>query len=207
MNKSDFILKNIENYYAKKINEYGATPMGVDWNNYSSQQLRFINLLKIIDSKKRFTINDIGCGYGALYEFMRTQYDFFKYFGFDISEAMIEKASANFRSKNVSFLVSCSPKIITDYSVASGIFNVKLKTSNKDWLEYVKETLNVINNKSSKGFSFNCLSCYSDKDKKRKDLYYADPLFLFDHCKKKFSKNVALLHDYNLYEFTILVKK
>ena len=38
-------------------------------------------------------------------------------------------------------------------------------------------------------------------------LYYADPLFLFDYCKKKYSKSVALLHDYGLYEFTILVRK
>jgi len=39
------------------------------------------------------------------------------------------------------------------------------------------------------------------------DLYYADPCYFFDYCKKKFSKNIALLHDYGLYEFTILVRK
>ena len=38
-------------------------------------------------------------------------------------------------------------------------------------------------------------------------LFYADPCFFFDHCKKHFSKNVALLHDYGMYEFTILVRK
>jgi hypothetical protein len=38
-------------------------------------------------------------------------------------------------------------------------------------------------------------------------LYYADPRVLFDHCKTRYSKNVALLHDYGLYEFTILVRK
>jgi hypothetical protein len=39
------------------------------------------------------------------------------------------------------------------------------------------------------------------------ELYYADPLFMFDHCKKKFSKNVALLHDYEEFDFTIIVRK
>jgi len=41
----------------------------------------------------------------------------------------------------------------------------------------------------------------------REDLYYADPCFIFDYCKRNFSRNVALLHDYELYEFTIIVRK
>ena len=41
----------------------------------------------------------------------------------------------------------------------------------------------------------------------RPDLYYADPCELFDRCKRRYSRNVALLHDYDLYEFTILVRK
>ena len=38
-------------------------------------------------------------------------------------------------------------------------------------------------------------------------LFYADPCELFDFCKTRFSQNVALLHDYGLYEFTILVEE
>jgi hypothetical protein len=41
----------------------------------------------------------------------------------------------------------------------------------------------------------------------REDLYYADPARLFDHCKTRFARNVTLLHDYGLYEFTMLVRK
>jgi hypothetical protein len=41
----------------------------------------------------------------------------------------------------------------------------------------------------------------------REDLFYADPCELFDYCKTRFARNVALLHDYGLYEFTILVRK
>jgi hypothetical protein len=58
---------------------------------------------------------------------------------------------------------------------------------------------------SRRGFAFNVLTKYSDPERMRPDLYYADPLFLFNYCKKSF-KSVALLHDYPLYEFTILVK-
>ncbi len=32
-------------------------------------------------------------------------------------------------------------------------------------------------------------------------------LFFFDYCKRNFSKNVALLRNYGLYDFTVLVRK
>ena len=56
------------------------------------------------------------------------------------------------------------------------------------------------------GFGFNVLTLYSDADKRRADLYYADPLELFTHCRLTFSRFVTLLHDYPLYEFTLLVR-
>jgi hypothetical protein len=40
----------------------------------------------------------------------------------------------------------------------------------------------------------------------RDHLYYADPGEFFEICKRVYSRNVALLHDYGLYEFTILVR-
>ena len=94
-----------------------------------------------------------------------------------------------------------------DYCVASGIFNVRLDNSDDDWFDYLSDTLRALDKFSLKGFAFNCLSSYSDEDKRRDDLYYADPRDLFDHCKRRFSRNVTLLHDYGLYEFTILVRK
>ena len=200
-------IKKINHYYSSKVIEYGCTPKGVDWNDVPSQITRFVQLLKIIDGNNKFTINDIGCGYGALYEFMKNKYQFFEYYGLDISKVMIENASNNYKSENVSFSVSNIPESIANYSVASGIFNVKLNAKNHDWLNYIKYTIDIMNQKSNKGFAFNCLTSYSDRDKMRNDLYYADPSFLFDYCKKKYSKNVAILHDYDLYEFTVLIRK
>ena len=94
-----------------------------------------------------------------------------------------------------------------DYTVASGIFNVKLETAAAEWDEYVLQTLGRIDALSRKGFAINVLTKYSDAEFMRPDLYYADPLFLFDYCKTNYSRFVALLHDYPLYEFTILVRK
>jgi hypothetical protein len=89
--------------------------------------------------------------------------------------------------------------------VASGIFNVKLDTPEPEWREYVLETLGEFKELSRKAFAFNALTNYSDPEFMRPDLYYANPLELFDYCRKNLSRKVALLHDYPLYEFTIVV--
>ena len=67
--------------------------------------------------------------------------------------------------------------------------------------------LDALNAGSRLGFAFNCLTGYSDADRMRPDLYYGDPLWFFDLCKRKYARNVALLHDYGLYDFTIIVRK
>ena len=95
----------------------------------------------------------------------------------------------------------------SDYVVASGVLNVKLDASVAEWEGYVVETLDALHSLSLKGFAFNALTSYSDPEHMRDDLFYADPSWLFDHCKRTYSGQVALLHDYGLYEFTILVRK
>lgn len=53
------------------------------------------------------------------------------------------------------------------------------------------------------------LTKYSDEERmaERPDLFYGDPLFYFDYCKRNQSRDVALLHKYGLYDFTILIRK
>lgn len=204
------LLHEVANYYSSKILEFGDTPKGVDWNGELSQTLRFEQLSKIIqpDTALPFSLNDIGCGYAAFYDFLLNKYDDFEYIGLDISAEMIDVAQKRTKnSSNVEFAKSNKPLKKADYSIASGIFNVKLGQSDNQWKLYIEETLEQMDMSSEKGFAFNCLTSYSDKDKMRDYLYYADPSELFRLCKKKYSRNVALLHDYELYEFTILVRK
>lgn len=200
------ISKSIETYYSQKIKEHGVSPQGVDWNSEKSQLLRFEQLSKIIH-EDNFSINDVGCGYGKYYEYLSSKYNGFVYKGYDLSNDMV------FNARKV-YPNTCFKKVLemkeikkADYSVASGIFSVKMQYSQSEWLSYILETLEYMNQKSVKGFSFNMLTKYSDKEYMRDDLYYSDPLYIFDYCKSNFSKQVALLHDYGLYEFTILVRK
>ncbi|HCS66455.1 MAG TPA: SAM-dependent methyltransferase [Cellvibrio sp.] len=202
------LLAEVANYYSGKLAQYGETPKGVDWNGEDSQALRFEQLCKIIDDRSQFSLNDLGCGYGALLDFLVENRPAFSYCGVDISEDMICAAEQRYRGYSpAQFIVSAQPDSVADYCVASGIFNVRLGRSDDEWFEYLQGTLDVLNRTSRHGFSFNCLTSYSDEDKRRDYLYYADPCRLFDLCKRRYSKQVALLHDYGLYEFTILVRK
>ena len=203
------ILNQVENYYKEKILEYGQSPKGVDWNGEESQLLRFRQLMKVAGNQKsNFSINDLGCGYGALVDYLKEEFNNWNYFGVDISGDMIRSARIRFSTLDcVQFRESSLLTEITDYSVASGIFNVRLNYDEDSWWEYMTTMLDIMNAKSRLGFAFNCLTIYSDADKMRDHLYYADPCKLFDWCKKKYSRQIALLHDYDLYEFSILVRK
>jgi len=205
-NNSSNIFNNINSYYTSKIVQYGTTPKGVDWNGRESQFIRFEQLSKII-IQDNFTINDIGCGYGKYTEYLAQNYKNFIYNGYDLSSKMIENAKKLYHDCNFATISELEDIKQSDYSIASGIFSVKMEYNEDEWLLHILSTLKEMNEKSSKGFSFNMITKYSDKDGRRNDLYYADPFFIFDYCKRNFSKEIALLHDYRLYEFTILVRK
>jgi hypothetical protein len=204
----DSILDRVQQYYGEKITAHGATARGVDWNSPDSQRLRFEQLLKLFDHSQLFTINDYGCGYGALADYLRDEGYLFRYCGFDISSQMIAKAREVHASMDqVAFVSEETGLTEADYTLASGIFNVRLRTPQVEWAQYMLHTLGTICTFSRRGFAFNVLTKYSDAEFMRPDLYYADPLFLFDYCKTNFSRFVTLIHDYPLYEFTILVRK
>lgn len=203
------LLVDVAAYYESKIAEYGDTPRGVDWNGEESQTARFAELCKIIDSNTTyFSLNDLGCGYGALFDYLRGKYTAFTYLGVDVSPEMVKLAKQrNITVEGARFINSDKPDKIADYCLASGIFNVRLGRSDTEWFDYLQGNLDILDRSSRLGFAFNCLTAYSDEDKKRDYLYYADPCRLFDLCKRRYSSQVALLHDYGLYEFTILVRK
>lgn len=205
---SEDLLHEVARYYSDKLVQHGATPQGVDWNGAEGQQLRFAQLARIIGPGDGFVLNDLGCGYGALFDFLKERHGDFSYVGVDVSADMVLAAQQRHAQEpRARFVTAGEPDQQADYGVASGIFNVRQGRSEAEWSAYVEGMLDVLHASSRSGFAFNCLTSYSDAERKRADLYYADPCALFDLCKRRYSRQVALLHDYGLYEFTILVRK
>jgi SAM-dependent methyltransferase len=201
------ITDRVERYYSSKVAQHGPTPRGVDWNSPESQQLRFRQLLKIHTDDLPFSVNDYGCGYGALLEALDAQESEFTYRGFDLSAAMVAQAEHLFGDRpEATFTTRVADLAQADYTVASGIFNVRLDVDDAAWRDYVLETIDAMIALSARGVAFNMLTAYSDPGHMRGDLYYADPSVYFDYCVRRFPRRVALLHDYDLYEFTILIQ-
>jgi SAM-dependent methyltransferase len=197
----------VARYYAEKLGAHGTTPRGVDWSSDDSQQLRFTQLLRMLEGDAgEPTVLDYGCGYGALAHRLIAAGKPFHYVGFDVCTPMVAQARVDVRDPRCSFTDSEIGLPVSDYTVASGIFNVRLDASEAHWRSHVIATLATLARQSRKGFAFNMLTRYADREKLQDYLYYADPGEYFKLCKESHSRNVALLHDYDLYEFTVLVK-
>lgn len=196
-------------YFENRLTEHGATARGVDWNSETAQELRFSQLIKVIDPVQPFSLLDYGSGYGALAGYLlRLGLPMQQYQGFDVLPSMVEKGHEVFRaSPQCTFTSDFDGLTPADYGIASGIFNLRLETPYEQWTEYVVSELHKLDGLCHRGFSFNMLTKYSDAEYMRPHLYYADPCYLFDYCKRNFSRNVALLHDYEVYDFTIIVRK
>lgn len=202
--------KKLNEYFSEKLTAFGATPQGVDYNGPEAQERRFEQLVRVIDPSQPFTVIDYGSGYGAMFDFLQKKGWQFEYYGIDLIENMVSAGREAHREfSNAHFTTQESEVPLADYLLAGAIFNIKLDASYEDWQDFVATTLRHMNALCSRGFSFNMLTRYSDADRmaQRPDLFYGDPLFFFDLCKREFSRNVALLHDYGLYDFTILVRK
>jgi SAM-dependent methyltransferase len=185
----------------------------VGWRDRQAQQRRFAQLVKIIrhNPDEAFSIADIGCGLGDFAQFLKLSgYSNVQYFGFDQNEELIAEAiEANRSEQGISFAPVRDLKALGrfDYAVASGIFSGKFDTPNALWVEHIISVLEDIDCLSQHGFAFNMLTIYSDAEKMQPYLFYGDPRFFFDLCVQRFARNVAVLQDYDEYDFTVLVRK
>ncbi len=201
-------LNMVKNYFADKLEVHGATHRGVDYNSTEAQRERFFQLIKVMNSSVKYTLLDFGSGYGGMYDYLLQLGHTLHYVGYDIAEPMVLMGrELHPNNPDCWFTNNIEEVPVVDYAVVSGTFNMKLDADHDTWTKIVVEAINQMAAHASKGIAFNMLTKYSDADKMRPDLYYGDPCFFFDYCKRNFSRNVSLLHDYNLYDFTIIVRK
>ena len=205
------VLSGVAQLYEDNLRNYGQTSKSVGWRDEASQILRFEKLVELIEPSagaNGISVNDLGCGYAAMFQFLaeRPGLKLDRYFGYDISEKMLAEAqcAVGIDSRAV-FIKASEITEEADYSFVSGTFNVRMNADHDAWTKHVLSALRNLAAKSRRGFAFNLLSTYVDW--KQENLYYGDPFKFFDFCKRNISRYVSLLHDYPLYEWTILVRK
>ena len=204
------VLADVEAYYSARVAKHGATPLGVDWSCWASQNLRFVQLLKLCDFSGPFALNDIGCGYGALaaYLAMRHATTEIDYLGVDLSQAMVRRARRRFAGSARRFVVATSCPRVADYSVASGVMNVTLGHPRKVWEDFVATILRDMRRASRRGFSINFKNATagSDADDLADGLYRTTPQRWIDFCEGELDCSVETVDGYGMREFTLLIR-
>jgi SAM-dependent methyltransferase len=181
----------------------------VDWQNQVAQQLRFMQLVKICDFDVPVSINDFGCGYGAILGYFaeRHRRARIEYRGIDLSPPMIAAARKLWAKRpHTSFVVGSKCRRPADYSIASGVFNVRLGQPLASWETYVEQILRDLLDHSRVGLAVNFMLPRDDAPTED-ELYRTAmrPWIMF--CRKELGCTVRPVTGYGLREFTLLVRR
>ncbi len=202
--------KQISNIYDKRFDNYYNTPKGVFWNSKLSQDLRLNiildKILKIAKSE-RFSIADIGCGYGRLYEIIkqRNLNGKVKYFGFDINQKLINFCKNNKDFENVEFAISTFPFKNTEYVVMSGTYNLTPTNNISLWEDYIIKNLTSNWKLVNKAMIFNCL--IKEKKEITNALYYTELSWIKRICENNFCNPEIIKHNLLKDDITVILKK
>jgi SAM-dependent methyltransferase len=204
----DDICASVEAYYSAKLARHGANALGVDWTCAATQWLRFVQLLKVCSFDAPFSLNDLGCGYGALATFLAERYPVaVDYLGIDLSRVMVQRARRRHRGdRTTRFAVGRTCPRLADYTVASGVMNVTLGVTVPLWEEYVRYLLADMHRNTRRGFAVNFLVAPTP-GAPADQLYCPRPELWRQYCLEAFGGSVELLDDYGLREFTLLVRQ
>ena len=203
------IRNRVRAYYSEAIERHGPTPLGVDWPNAASQYLRFLQLLKICDFDHPFSLNDFGCGYGALLEYLALRHRGARiaYNGIDLSPSMIVAARKRWSVRpHTTFRVASRCMTTADYSIASGVFNVRLGQPLEVWEAYVEDILRDLCARSRIGFAVDFMLPHDEAPMER-ELYRTPKSRWVAFCRSELGCAVRSLTGYGLREFTLLARR
>jgi len=185
--------QNIKIHYQNLFDKHGDAPESVQYSNTESQLKRFEILFEI--DKNMSSLIDMGCGLAHLYDYLISKKFNGKYLGLDFVPEFIEADKLKFKNDSQASFMEFD--IIKqeipegyDFVLLSGVFNNKMN-NNKD---FMLNGITKMFKSCKKGVAFNAMSTYVDFQ--AEDLYYSNPLEVFDFCKRNLTKKVALRHDY-----------
>ncbi len=199
----------INNSYTNRLMKYGYIPQGLFWKNSFTQIHRFeliITALNKYYNLKKFSICDIGCGYGKFFEFLRNKLNksTFQYQGCDLNNELIDHCTKSYSNKNCKFYKSSLPKGIVDFSIMSGTFNLSVTDDIKIWEKYILKNLTNIWKRTNKIMAFNLL--HKNKTKINQGLYYTNKNWIKNICEQKFGKTEIIFSSILPDDILIIVK-
>lgn len=191
---------DLKKHYTELYRKYGDDSKAVQYSDEKSQTERF-KILCGIDPHLQSVV-DVGCGLAHLYSYLQSTGFTGKYCGLDFVPDFIaankEKYAHDDQTAFSEFDIT-SQEIPSgyDYIMLSGVFNNLMDDNETFMLHAIRKMFDA----AAKGVAFNAMSTYVDFQ--ADNLYYSDPLRVFDFCKRNITKKVTLRHDYLVKENSI----
>ena len=198
----------ISGYYDRLIEKYGINSIqSIGWTS-GKQEIRFHELINYFQFKKYFTLLDLGCGRGDLFNYLTDMRSIntFEYLGCDVNLNFIEYASKRFDNINTCNFMHSQDDFPSklegnsyDFCVASGLLSSSFVT--EDYRDNLLVSLYKI---CSKAMAFNLLT--KDVDYEEEKYFYSeisDIIRLFEPISTK----IIISKNKYLYEKTITIIK
>ncbi|EKV32881.1 SAM (and some other nucleotide) binding protein [Caenispirillum salinarum AK4] len=201
-------IARIQWLYTLAVKRHGCAPKGVGWRDRAGQLLRFAQLVRLMEGEPHgasVTVNDLGCGYGALFPFLLTQkaVRVRGYVGYDMTRAMVAQARSAIRDHRARFLLSDRATVMADYGFASGTFNVLAGGDADAWRAEVIAQLKAFAAMNRKGFAFNMLGL--DHPRRDQLMFYTAP-DAFRDAFEAAGMEATVLDGYMPGDWTMLVR-
>lgn len=202
-------LSPVSAYYSARLRRHGATPLGVDWPSRPSQELRFVQLLRLCDFSAPCSLNDVGCGYGALlgHLWRRHRAARIDYLGTDVSAAMVAAARKRWRHRTwAAFEQAADCVRVADCTLASGVFNVKLDCATPAWEARVAQSIAAMRRHSRLSLAINFIAPPRAGQGSPPELYRPPIARWKPWLEQALGLQVTVLEGYGLPEYTLIAR-
>lgn len=190
--------EEIINRYNERLVKLGATSDALAVGSEDRRAIRY-HVLTELGNFNGKRILDLGCGFGDLLAFLKTNRIECEYTGYDINPELIKHARKKYPDGRFEVIDILSTQIpIFDYIVSSSSFNNKLKYG--DNYSHAESILKKAYAHATSGVAIDFLTSYVDYRHDHAFYYAPEQVFTI---AKKITRRVRLRHDYPLFEFCI----
>ena len=196
--------------YNQRFLKLGPSPEASMWFSKKRQFARFdiiLNEIKLLNKNNKRSIIDIGCGYGAFYEFLsvRGADDIWSYYGYDVSNEVIKFCKEKY-SQGAAFYTGSIPTFTAEFIIMSGTYNFFPTKDYNSWRLYFFRSLKALWSKTTCAMIFNLQTSDKEKITDGGIVYtYKDEIENF--CKSNFGNVKAVINPVIPKDVTFVIKK
>ena len=198
------VFDDVRAQYRAQFDQHGDSPAGVFWPK-GRQELRWNALLAAV-TEREFDLLDYGCGLGHLRAWLAEHHPGARYTGADILDAYVEHARNVAPDAAISLVRSPADLDGSfDYTVLSGVFNIRYCDSEAQHEAIVFDTLEQLFARTRRALAVNFQTPFVDFT--QPGSHHQDVARLLSFTTERLSRRFAVDHATMPYEYTLTVWK